>query len=92
VKFAITPHSRSGAPENALDLLWERLEGKRFEDVSFSRKGTELMARAGHDAPVSMERDEREEIGRLAVLDCVTRVCERAPELKSAWFAISPLR
>ena len=92
MKFAITPHSRSGAPENALDLLWERLEGKRFEDVSFSRKGTELMARAGHDAPVSMERDEREEIGRLAVLDCVTRVCERVPELKIAWFAISPLR
>jgi hypothetical protein len=92
VKFAITPHSRSGAPENALDLLWERLEGKRFEDVSFSRKGTEIMAHAGHDAPVSMERDEREEIGRLAVLDCVTRVCERVPELKIAWFAISPLR
>jgi len=92
VKFSITPHSRSGAPENALDLLWERLEGKRFEDVSFSRSGAELMARAGHDAPVSMERDEREEIGRLAVLDCVTRVCERVPELKIAWFAISPRR
>lgn len=92
MRFAITPHSRSGAPEDALDLLWARLDGRRYEDVSFSRKGTEIMARAGADAPVSMERDEREEIGRLAVLDCVTAVCERAPELKSAWFAISPLR
>lgn len=92
MKFAITPHSRSGAPEDALDLLWQRLDGHRYEDVSFSCKSGEIVARAGTDAPVSMERDEREEIGRLAVLDCIRTVCERAPELKIAWFAISPLR
>ena len=45
----------------------------------------------GEDAPISMERDEREEIGRRAVLDIVRSVCERAPELKSDWFAVSTL-
>jgi hypothetical protein len=89
MKFAVTRHSGSGAPEDALDLLWQRLEGHRFEDVSFSRSGPEVTARASEDAPISMERDEREEIGRLAVLECVTTVCERVPELKSDWYAIS---
>lgn len=92
MKFAITPHSGSGAPEDALDLLWLRLDGARHEDVTFSRRGSEIMARSGEDAPISMERDERDEIGRLAVLDCITAVCERSPELKSAWFAVSPQR
>jgi len=36
-----------------------------------------------------MERDEREEVGRLAVLDILQEVCERAPELTLDWFAVS---
>jgi hypothetical protein len=89
MKFAVTHHSGSGAPEDALDLLWQRLEGRRYEDISFSRSGSEILARAGEDAPISMERGEREEIGRLAVLECVSTVCERVPELKVDWYAIS---
>jgi hypothetical protein len=92
VRFAVTLHSGSRAPRDALTLLWKRLEGRRFEDVSFSRGGSEIRAETGADAPVSMERDERAEVGRAAVLGCVREVCERAPELKSDWFAVSPQR
>jgi hypothetical protein len=88
VNFRITRHSGYSAPENALDLLWERLGTKR-EDVSFARGRSEIQARWGYDAPVAMERDEREEIGRSTILDIVRGVCERAPELKSDWFAVS---
>ncbi len=37
-----------------------------------------------------MTRDERIEIGRRAVLDALREVCDRSPELKSDWFAVSP--
>ncbi len=89
MRFAVTHHSGSGAPEDALELLWAWLDGRRFEDVSFSRSGTEITARTGEDGPISRERDERGETGRLTVLECVTSVCERVPELKSDWYAIS---
>jgi hypothetical protein len=39
-----------------------------------------------------MEQDERAELGRRAILDIVIGVCERAPELNSDWFAVSPQR
>jgi len=42
----------------------------------------------GEDLPASMERDERAEIGRRAVLDIVCDVCESAPELELDWFAV----
>jgi len=90
MKFAVTHHSGSGAPEDALDLLWQRLEGLRHEEVSFNRRGPQVVARTSEDAPVSMERDEREEIGRLAVLECVREVCDQHPELSTSWYAISP--
>jgi hypothetical protein len=89
VSFRITRHSRSGAPTDALPLLLQRL-GRRRGDVRFTMAGKEIRASLGHEAPVSMERDEREEIGRLALLEIVQRVCEDAPELELAWFAISP--
>ncbi len=89
MKFVLTHHSGSGAPEDALELLWERLEGRRYEDVSFSRSGSEITARTSKEASISMERGESEEIARLTVLDCLTTVCERVPELKIEWYAIS---
>jgi hypothetical protein len=88
VKFAITRHSGASAPADALALLWGRLEGQRFEDVAFVRGGYEIGASFGQEAPISMERDEREEVGRLAVLKCLRDVCESAPELHLKWFAI----
>jgi hypothetical protein len=91
VTFRITLHSGSAAPAHALDLLWQQLGSKR-DDARFAKAGAEIRATWGEDAPISMERDEREEIGRRAVLDIVCDVCARAPELKSDWFAVSTLR
>ncbi len=88
MQFRITPHSTHTPPEGALDLLWQRLGASR-EEVSFVRVGTEIRATTGEDAPVSMTRDERADIGRRAVLAVVRDVCEGAPELSSDWFAVS---
>jgi hypothetical protein len=74
-----------------MDLLWQRLGASR-DEVSFAKVGPEIRATWEEDAPVSMERDERVEIGRRAVLDIVIDVCERAPELNSDWFAVSARR
>jgi hypothetical protein len=74
-----------------MDLLWERLDA-RNDETSFTKVGAEIRATWGEDAPASMERDERYELGRRAVLDIVIGVCERAPELKSDWFAVSAQR
>jgi hypothetical protein len=92
VTFRITIHSGSTAPADALDLLWQRLDGYRGGDARFAKVDAQIRATWGEDAPISMERDEREEIGRRAVLDIVCEVCERAPELKSDWFAVGTLR
>ena len=92
MRFAITEHSRSGAPADALELLWKRLDGRRFEDVSFKRSGSDVIARIDNDAPIGREGDERHEADRLAVLACLHEVCERAPELNGAWFAVTRSR
>ena len=89
--FRITLHAGFAAPADALGLLWQRLDLNR-DDVGFAEAGAEIMATWREDTPVSMERDEREEIGRCAVLDIVRGVCESAPELESDWFAVSTLR
>jgi len=91
VKFRITVHSGFGAPANALELLFERV-GSRRDETRFAMSPGEIRASWGEDAPVSMERSEREEIGRLAVLEILQRVCERAPELDYDWFAVSARR
>jgi hypothetical protein len=87
VQFRITPHSTYAPPADALDLLWQRLSPK-YEDVSFARVGAEIRATTNEDAPVSMTRDERAEIGRRAVLAVLRDVCEGAPELSSDWYAV----
>jgi hypothetical protein len=92
VRFAVTRHSGSAAPADAIELLWKRLEGRRFEEVGFSRSGAAIRAVAAEDAPLSMESDERERVGRTAVLGCVQEACEGAPELKYDWFAVGPQR
>jgi hypothetical protein len=87
VNFRITRHSGWAAPDDALDMLWERL-GSRREEASFARGGAEIRATWGSDAPSSIDRDEREEIGRAAILEIVRDVCEQSPELRSDWFAV----
>lgn len=74
-----------------MDLLWQRL-GANHDEASLTKTGPEIMATWGDDVPVSMEQDERTEIGRRAVLDIVIDVCARAPELNSDWFAVCPQR
>jgi hypothetical protein len=88
VRFKITFHSGHKPPENALELLAQKL-GARREGVSFVKVGAEIWATVDGDAPVSMTQDERAEIGRRAVLDVVRELCEGAPDLNSDWFAIS---
>jgi hypothetical protein len=92
VTFRITLHSGAAAPADALDLLWQRLDGYGGGDARFAKVDAQIRATWGADAPISMERDEREEIGRRAVLDIVCEVCERAPELRADWFAVGTLR
>jgi len=73
-------------------VLWQRLgAGHDGAGVRFARVGAEIEARWEADVSVSMERDEREEIGRRAVLDIVCGVCEGVPELESDWFAVGTL-
>ena len=88
MQFRITPHSPFSPPDDAVELLWERL-GSCREEVSFAKVGPEIRATTDEDAPVSMTRDERADIGRRAVLAVVRDVCEGAPELRSDWFAVS---
>jgi hypothetical protein len=91
MKFKITRHATASPPDNAMDALTERM-GRKREDVSFTRVGAELRANLDRDVPSSMTYDERTAIGRRAVLEIVGEVCERAPELKLDWFAVSPAR
>jgi hypothetical protein len=93
VRFRISRHSGSGhsAPTDAVEQLWQQLPAKR-DEASFGKVGAEIRAEWGIDAPVSHERDEREEIGRRIVLEIVRDVCERTPELKADWYAVSTSR
>jgi hypothetical protein len=97
VTFRITLHSGFAAPADALELLWQQLGGSqddvRFDDdIRFAKVDPEIRATWSEDAPSSLERYEREEIGRRAVLNIVYEVCAGAPGLESDWFAVSPLR
>lgn len=90
MRFRITPHSGRGSstrPADAVDLLWQRL-GTRHDETSFAKVGSEIWATWRVDAPASMERDERAEVGRRAVLDIVHDVCKRTPELEFDWFSV----
>jgi hypothetical protein len=91
MKFRITRHASASPPEHALDLLSERMRG-RHEDVSFARVGAEITAKLDRDDPIAMTQDERTDIGRRAVLGAVAEICERTPELKLDWYAVSPSR
>ncbi len=74
-----------------MDLLEARIPA-RTEYVVFSRAGSELQALVDREESVRMTHDERVELGRQAVLDVIGEVCERAPELRFDWFAVSPAR
>jgi hypothetical protein len=91
MRFKITRHASGSPPPHALDLLGEHV-GRRLEDVSFARVGTEIRVNLDRDEPISRTQDERTDIGRRAVLDIVAGVCDRAPELKLDWYAVSPAR
>jgi len=88
VRFKIAVHSGSGAPPEAIELLARRLGSSR-EETRFSQSGSEIIATWGEDAPVAMASDEREQVGRRAVLDILSDVCEGTSELKYDWYAVS---
>jgi hypothetical protein len=87
--FRITRHSGYAAPDDALDLLWARL-GARRPEASFAKRSRHIGATWTVDIPVAMERDEREQLGRAAILEIVRTVCEQTPELMADWYAVSP--
>lgn len=91
MKFRITRHATASPPDDALDLLTSRI-GKRRDGIRFTRVGSEIRASVEGDEPVAMTLDDRTEIGRRAVLEIVEEVCDRAPELKLDWYAVSPDR
>jgi hypothetical protein len=91
VRFRITRHSGHAAPEDALELLWQRLE-PNHGGVSFSKVGPHIRAAVNKGAPVSVERNVREEVDRRVVLEVVREVCKDASDLKFDWYAVGPLR
>ncbi len=93
MKFKVTRHAATSPPDYALDRFSARMgRGYEDEDVSFVRVGAEIRANLDRDDPVAMTQDERTDIGRRAVLSAVAEICERTPELKLDWFAVSPAR
>ena len=91
MRFKIVVHSGFGAPEDAIERLAARL-GPAREDARFTLSGREIAVSFSDDAPVSMESDERERIGRAAVLQILSDLCERASDLKFDWYAVSARR
>ncbi len=82
-------------PNNAIDLLWDRLQGidrpidgPIDEEASFARVGRQIWVTWGPDVMASPERLERSEIGRSAVAEMVREACEEAPGLDFGWFAV----
>jgi hypothetical protein len=90
VKFRITRHSSYSPPADAIELLWERLGTKR-DDAWFARVGTEIRATFGDETRASAAREQRAEAGRRRVFEIVRGVCDEHPELRSDWFAVSPM-
>jgi hypothetical protein len=91
MRFRVTTHTAVRPPEGVLDLLGERIPSRQG-DVLFSKVGGEIRARLDREDSVWMTQDERIEIGRRAVLEAVGEVCERVPNLKLDWYAVSPAR
>ncbi len=91
MRFRVTTHHAVTPPKDALTLLGERIPARR-DDVVFSTTGGEIIARLDRDEDTwSMTRDEQIEVGREAVLEVVEEICERSPDLKLDWFAVSPV-
>jgi hypothetical protein len=89
VDFRITPHSGYGAPEGAIERLAEAL-GSRRGAARFGKVGGEIRASWSDELPVSMERDEREELGRVAILEILRELCDGSSgNLDLSWFAVS---
>ena len=88
MQFRITSHSGFTLPPGALELLVAQL-GERRDEFSFALVGSEIQVASTEDAPVSMTRDERAEIGRRMILDFLSEACEGTPELSMDWFAVS---
>jgi|ERR1700740_3082277 len=90
VRLKITSHQAQqlpSRPADAIDLLWARLGANR-EGTSFAVRGAEIQATWESTAPRSMPRAELNEVARAAVLALVREVCDAAPELDFAWFAV----
>jgi cell division ATPase FtsA len=88
VRFTIAVHSGHGAPDDAIERLARRL-GPDREEARFSLSGREIDASWGEDVPVSMESDERKEIGRLELLKVVEEACGETSDLRFDWYAVS---
>jgi hypothetical protein len=88
MRFTIGIHSGHHAPPDAIALLAEAL-GPQRDDAYFTANDRDIDASWGEDAPVSMERDEREDLGREALLRIIEEVCETAPQLQYDWYAVS---
>jgi hypothetical protein len=89
MSFKVTRHATAQPPQDALERLGERIP-VRTEEVVFSKVGGQITARLDGDEEIAMTRDERIDRGRRVVLEAVAEVCERTPELRVDWFAVTP--
>ena len=90
MKFRITRHSSFRPPNDAIDILWERL-GTRRDEIWFSRVGAEIRATWGEEMRDSLARERGAEVGRQEIVELLRDICDRDPALRSDWYAVSPL-
>ncbi len=88
VDFVISRHSANAPPGDALELLWERLEGERHRDLRFRKARDEIRVIAPDEPRVPMADDEWVEDCRQAIMHTVRSVSEQDDELDFAWYAV----
>ena len=89
--FRIGRHSGFAAPADALELLLRRL-GSQIDQVSFAMVGAEIRATTARSLGDATTREASLDVERRAIVDLISDVCDKAPELKSDWFAVSFIR
>ena len=71
-----------------MELLFRRL-GARRDEIAFTLSGDQIWAKPDEEGGDATARKIRAEAQRRAIFEIISEACERAPELKSDWFAVN---